>query len=121
MKLGHARLGPCTRRIAAVSIDIQATSLHADRADHAAWCMPSPTRTSVSHQASVLLEPDIEAGRSVDVDHSHNIVTVIGKRVLQTGRNEDERPGAGGDVLARDPQCELAFENVEGVVLGRVS
>ena len=32
----------CTRRIAAVSLDIQATSLHTERADHAAWCRPSP-------------------------------------------------------------------------------
>ena len=32
----------CTRRIAAVSLGIQATSLHAERADHAAWCRPSP-------------------------------------------------------------------------------
>src|SRR5688572_11461539 len=32
----------CTRRIAAVSLGIQATSLHTERADHAAWCTPSP-------------------------------------------------------------------------------
>src|SRR5687767_4142161 len=32
----------CTRRIAAVSLGIQATSLHTERADHAAWCRPSP-------------------------------------------------------------------------------
>jgi hypothetical protein len=35
-------MGACTRRIAVVSIGIQASSLHADRANAAAWCMPSP-------------------------------------------------------------------------------
>ena len=35
-------MGACTRRIAVVSVDIQASSLHADRANAAAWCMPSP-------------------------------------------------------------------------------
>jgi 16S rRNA (guanine966-N2)-methyltransferase len=35
-------MGACTRRIAVVSIGIQASSLHTDRASTAAWCMPSP-------------------------------------------------------------------------------
>jgi hypothetical protein len=35
-------MGACTRRIAVVSIDIQVSSLHADRANAAAWCMLSP-------------------------------------------------------------------------------
>jgi biotin carboxylase len=35
-------MGARTRRIAAVSLGAQATSLHTDRASHAAWCRPSP-------------------------------------------------------------------------------
>lgn len=45
-------MGACTRRIVSVSITSKATGLAADRAEHAAWCMPSPTRTSNPHQAS---------------------------------------------------------------------
>jgi thiamine biosynthesis lipoprotein ApbE len=35
-------MGACTRRIAAVSVGIKASSLNADRFATAAWCMPSP-------------------------------------------------------------------------------
>jgi hypothetical protein len=35
-------MAACTLRIAAVPLGIQAASPHTDRADHAAWCMPSP-------------------------------------------------------------------------------
>src|SRR5262245_32939300 len=35
-------MGVCTRRVAAASSRAKATSLGADRADHAAWCRPSP-------------------------------------------------------------------------------
>ncbi len=51
----------CTRRIAAVSLDIQATSLHADRADHAAWCRPSPH--ALRFRIKPLAVPDAEHRR----------------------------------------------------------
>ena len=35
-------MGACAPRIAVVSVGIQASSLHAARADAAAWRMPSP-------------------------------------------------------------------------------
>src|SRR5262245_64078794 len=35
-------MGVCTRRVAAASSRAKATSLGADRVDHAAWCRPSP-------------------------------------------------------------------------------
>jgi hypothetical protein len=35
-------MGACTLRIVSVSINSKATSLTVDRAEHAAWCMPSP-------------------------------------------------------------------------------
>jgi dTDP-4-dehydrorhamnose reductase len=48
----HARLQACTQRSVSVSINSKAWSLTVDRAEHAAWCMPSPTRTPNPHQAS---------------------------------------------------------------------
>ena len=50
---GHARMGACARRIAAVSLLTDTSSIGEQRSSPAAWRRPSPSRTPNPHQASV--------------------------------------------------------------------
>lgn len=66
---------------------------------------------------SVLLQPQVEAGRCVDVEHPHDLVAAVGERVLDPRRDEDERARSGDHLLAFDPEGELALEDEERIVL----
>jgi len=49
-RLGHLRMGACTRRIVPASPGVKATGLATERVDHAAWCRPSrkhPSQESI--------------------------------------------------------------------------
>ena len=77
----------CTRRIAAVSLGIQATSLHTERADHAAWCRPSP-HAPRSHikPLSPLMERRLITGHSpYEAVAGFSRAVVVGDRVHVAG------------------------------------
>ena len=42
MNQKHVWMRPCTLRIASAAVDIKATSLNADRVEHAPWCRTTP-------------------------------------------------------------------------------
>src|SRR6188508_3105302 len=88
--LVHARMGACTRRIASVSINTKATSLTADRAEHAAWCMPSPTRTPNTDQPSRVGDMDTLLAIASRRDERRTLPQPLSpeltRRVLDAGR-----------------------------------
>ena len=68
------------------------------------------------------LEADalVEARRRVHVEHPHRDLAVVAKTVLDAGRHQHERSGAGDRLLAGVHEGHLALEDVERVVLGIV-
>ncbi len=65
-------MGACARRIAAVSVGMQASSLHAARADAAAWRMPSP-HASPTHIKPLGVSPRA-ASHSGGIDRGRELV-----------------------------------------------
>ena len=68
--------------------------------------------------AAVAGDPQVEAGRGVDVEHPHGGGAVVRERVRDARRDEHERAGRRGDLLAvAELEGQLALEDVERVVL----
>ncbi len=118
----------CTRRLAAVSLDIQATSLHADRADHAAWCRPSPyaLRSHIKPQMPVTILAAVARNGVIGVDgglpwHLPDELALFKEltlgHVLVMGRRTYEAvgrplPGRTTVVVTRQPDWAAEAEGV---------
>ena len=70
--------------------------------------------------ALVRLEPKVEAGRRVNVQHAQDLVAAIRERVRNAGRDKHERPRPGDELRAVEQERDLALEDVERVVLAFV-
>ena len=88
----------CTRRIAAVSLGIQATSLHTERADHAAWCRPSPhaLRSRIKPLARSRMT---DSERLVQVGRVGRPHGTDGAFVVEQASEDEERWSIGATVL----------------------